>query len=220
MLYTKARSTQEVCQRELINKKISYKAACEAIVLLHNNGVLPIKDKKIALYGPGATKTIKGGTGSGEVKERYVVNILEGLVNEGFEITTMDWLNEYEEIYNRELSKFNKEKKKKVNLFNITGIMGQLALEFQAPVGSRITRKTIADTCVYVLCRQAGEAGDRKLEKGDYYLLDEEYEAIKKCASLYKNFILVINAGSSIDLSFVDEIKGISVQGERERILW
>ena len=209
MLYTKASSTQEVCQRELINKKISYKAACEAIVLLHNNGVLPIKDKKIALYGPGATKTIKGGTGSGEVKERYVVNILEGLVNKGFEITTMDWLNEYEAIYNRELSKFNKEKKKKVNLFNITGIMGQLALEFQAPVGSRITRKTIADTCIYVLCRQAGEAGDRKLEKGDYYLLDEEYEAIKKCASLYKNFILVINAGSSIDLSFVDEIKGI-----------
>ena len=167
------------------------------------------EDKKIALYGPGATKTIKGGTGSGEVKERYVVNILEGLVNKGLEITTMDWLNEYETIYNRELSKFNKEKKKKVNLFNITGIMGQLALEFQAPVGSRITRKTIADTCIYVLCRQAGEAGDRKLEKGDYYLLDEEYEAIKKCASLYKNFILVINAGSSIDLSFVDEIKGI-----------
>jgi beta-glucosidase-like glycosyl hydrolase len=50
MLYTKARSSQEVCQRELINKKISYKAACEAIVLLHNNGVLPIKDKKIAVW--------------------------------------------------------------------------------------------------------------------------------------------------------------------------
>ena len=110
MLYTKAKTTPTVNQRELRNKDISFKAACEGIVLLHNNGVLPLKDNKIALYGPGATKTIKGGTGSGEVKERYVVNILEGLVNKGLEITTMDWLNEYEAIYNRELSKFNKEK--------------------------------------------------------------------------------------------------------------
>ena len=87
MLYTKASFTQEVNERELLNKKISYKAACEAIVLLHNDGVLPLKNKKIALYGPGATKTIKGGTGSGEVKERKVVNILEGLTNNGFEIS-------------------------------------------------------------------------------------------------------------------------------------
>ena len=210
MLYTKAKYTQDANERELLNKKISYKAACEGIVLLHNDGTLPLKNKKIALFGPGATKTIKGGTGSGEVKERYVVNILEGLTNKGFEIMTLDWLNEYENIYKEKLEAFNNYKRKKVNLFNITGIMGQLAMEFQAPIGNKVVVNSLTDTCVYVLSRQAGEAGDRKLEKGDYYLLDEELDAIKTCASGYEKFILVINAGSSIDLSFIDEVAGIN----------
>lgn len=210
MLYTKASLTQETNERELRNKEISYRAACEAIVLLHNDGVLPLKEKKIALFGPGATKTIKGGTGSGEVKERHVVNILEGLLNHGFEITSLEWLDEYEKIYSEELAKFNNYKKKQVNIFNVTGIMSQLALEFQAPTGKPVTPSDETDTCIYVLSRQAGEAGDRKLSKGDYYLLDEELEAIKTCATLYKKFILLINAGSSIDMSFVDEVDGIN----------
>ena len=210
MLYTKASLTQEATERELLNRKVSYKAACEGIVLLHNDGVLPLKERNVALFGPGATKTIKGGTGSGEVKERYVVNILEGLTNHGFNITTLNWLNEYEKIYNEELVKFNKHKKKQVNLFNISGIMSQLAMEFQAPIGRGIEFVKESDACIYVISRQAGEAGDRKLEKGDYYLLDAELEAIRSCARLYKKFILIINAGSSIDMSFVDEVEGIN----------
>ena len=209
MLFTKAKTTQEVNQRELANKQISYEAACEAIVLLHNNGVLPLKNQKIALYGPGATKTIKGGTGSGEVKERYVVNILEGLKNKGFEITTMDYLNEYEKLYEEKLKEFNNYKKKQVNILKVTEIMSQLALEFQAPIAKIEKPNKDTDTCVYVISRQAGEAGDRKLEKGDYFLSDMELANIKTCAHSYKNFVLVINAGSSIDLSFVEEVNGI-----------
>jgi beta-glucosidase len=87
--------------------------------------------------------------------------------------------------------------------------MSQLALEFQAPVLEIEKLDDSTDTCLYVISRQAGEAGDRKLEKGDYYLSDAELINIKKCASIYKNFVLVINAGSSIDLSFVDEVSGI-----------
>jgi hypothetical protein len=40
--------------------------------------------------------TIKGGTGSGEVNERHSVTVLEGLQNRGFEVTTLDWIAEYE----------------------------------------------------------------------------------------------------------------------------
>ena len=209
MLFTKAKITQDVNQRELANRQVSYDAACEAIVLLHNNGVLPLKNKKIALYGPGATKTIKGGTGSGEVKERYVVNILEGLLKKGFEITTLDYLNNYEKLYEEKLKEFNDYKKKQVNIFKVTEIMSQLALEFQAPIANIDNPNKETDTCIYVISRQAGEAGDRKLEKGDYYLSDMELANIKTCAETYKNFVLMINAGSSIDLSFVEEVSGI-----------
>ena len=44
------------------------KVAPECMVLLKNDGVLPLSGTgKIALYGSGARRTIKGGTGSGDV---------------------------------------------------------------------------------------------------------------------------------------------------------
>ena len=102
MIYTRASYKNEETLRELENRKISYEAATEAIVLLKNdNGVLPLKSNKIALFGPGALMTIKGGTGSGEVKERRVISILEGLLDRQYEITSLEWLNEYKEVYDK-----------------------------------------------------------------------------------------------------------------------
>ena len=88
-------SDESVTAREFEHRRLAYEAACEGIVLLENDGTLPIKPGRIALYGSGAISTIKGGTGSGEVNERYSVNIYDGLVNAGFEITTGSWLDEY-----------------------------------------------------------------------------------------------------------------------------
>ena len=87
-LLTKASYDPAPNQRELDNLQIAYEAACESIVLLKNDGALPLQAKKIALYGGGASMTIKGGTGSGEVNERHCVTILEGLEDRGFTVTT------------------------------------------------------------------------------------------------------------------------------------
>ena len=63
--------------------------APEGVVLLKNEGVLPLSETgKLALYGSGARRTIKGGTGSGDVNVRHFVTIEEGLENAGFEITS------------------------------------------------------------------------------------------------------------------------------------
>ena len=78
-LLTKASWSNEVTQREKENLQVAYQAACESIVLLKNDGALPFSGKKVALYGPGVSMTIKGGTGSGEVNERHSVTILEAL---------------------------------------------------------------------------------------------------------------------------------------------
>ena len=98
-LLTKASYSGEVSEREKRNLEVAYRAACESMVLLKNEGVLPLQTKKVALYGPGVTRTIKGGTGSGEVNERHSVTILEGMENRGFEVTTKQWLNDYEDAY-------------------------------------------------------------------------------------------------------------------------
>lgn len=213
-LLTKASYSPDITQRESDNLQIAYKAACEGMVLLKNDGTLPFKTKKIALYGPGASMTIKGGTGSGEVNERHSVTILEGLEDRGFEITTKAWIADFEKSYAEAEAAYKEEKKKRVNILKPNSIMQMLFDNFRAPMGGVITEADAAasgtDTCIYVLSRQAGEGGDRKAEKGDMFLTDEETAAIRFCAEKFAHFLLVINCGSSIDMAFTEEIPGIN----------
>lgn len=213
-LLTKASRSDAVSQRERDNLQVAYRAACEGMVLLKNDGALPFKTKKVALYGPGASMTIKGGTGSGEVNERHSVTVLEGLTDRGFEITTQKWIKDFERGYDKALADYKEEKKKRINLLKLNDIMQMLFDNFKAPVGRAITDEDVTlsetDSCIYVLSRQAGEGGDRKAEKGDLYLTDEERTAIAFCAEKYAHFLLVINCGSSIDMAFADEIPGIN----------
>ncbi len=209
---TKASYSAKMNQREKKNLRLAYRAACESIVLLENDGVLPLQTRKIALYGSGASKTIKGGSGSGEVNERRSITILEGLEKAGFEITTRNWIEDYEKMYAEGKERFTSEKWKKL-LTNPANAMELLA-DYPGTEGRKITKQDYqesdTDTCVYVLSRQAGEGVDRKLEKGDFYITDIEKYNIRICAKGYKHFVLIINAGSQIDLSFVDEISGIN----------
>ena len=86
---------------EAQHRQLARRAASEGFVLLKNeNGILPFAPgKKLALYGAGASKTIKGGTGSGDVNERHSVSIREGMENAGFQVTTGEWIREFDEIY-------------------------------------------------------------------------------------------------------------------------
>ena len=79
MLRTKASYSPEMNEREKRNLQVAYRAACEGVVLLKNDAILPISAGKLALYGAGASHTIKGGTGSGEVNERHSVTILAAI---------------------------------------------------------------------------------------------------------------------------------------------
>ena len=86
---------QEPGEYEKRHREIAREAAAEGFVLLRNReGILPLSLKKpIALYGAGAEKTIKGGTGSGYVNYRHTVSIREGILNAGVRITTSDCLD-------------------------------------------------------------------------------------------------------------------------------
>lgn len=213
-MLTKASFSPDVTDRERENLQVAYQAACEGMVLLKNDGALPFKTKKVALFGPGASMTIKGGTGSGEVNERHSVTILEGLEDRGFEIMTRDWIADFENSYQQARAAYQAEKKKRVNILKVGSLMNMLLDDFRAPLGQEITEELVAatatDSCIYVVSRQAGEGGDRRAEKGDMFLTDEELSAIRFCAEHYENFLLVINCGSSIDMAFAQEIPGIN----------
>ena len=60
-------TSPEVSKRETEHRAIARRAAADGIVLLENNGILPLKPQRIALYGGGSRMTVKGGAGSGDV---------------------------------------------------------------------------------------------------------------------------------------------------------
>lgn len=218
----------EPTELELRNRSLAREAAAEGFVLLKNeNGALPLQNQKIALYGMGARLTVKGGLGSGSVEERYSVNIEDGLRNAGYEITSQDWLNDYDAEYASTYQTYHDMVEEKVK--GLTNPMQIIPLAhsfvYRYPSGRLVTRedveKSSTDTAIYVLMRQAGECNDRKLEKGDYYLTDIERENLRVLTESYTHTILVVNVGGHIDMEFLDEIPGIDavvlfVQGGEE----
>ena len=97
-----AAKESKLTQREIDNMALSRSLAGECVVLLKNeHQTLPLaKGGNIALYGNGARATVKGGTGSGDVNSRSVVNIEQGLEEAGYAVTTKGWLERFEAEYN------------------------------------------------------------------------------------------------------------------------
>lgn len=209
-LRTKAKFTDEITSLELANKELSYQAATEGIVLLENKGVLPLSAGKIALYGAGAARTIKGGTGSGEVIERHAVSIREGMKNRGFEIVTERWLERYDALWEQEREVFIAGMRRKLKKFNTEMLAEMLAADYRYPYGDAIRESDLSDEtdiCVYVLSRQSGEGSDRRQE--DFRLSDTERAHLQVCAEHYKHIILIVNTGASFDISFVKDFSAI-----------
>lgn len=207
----RATTNPNISEREKRNAALARKIGAEGIVLLENDGVLPLKVKKIALFGFGARHTCYGGTGSGENRPRYRVSIEQGLKNAGYEITTKTWLDDFDKIYDESYVVWRKElvaglkKCKKLLQMDYAS-----AHPFVPPFGRDITSKdkveSDTETAIYVLTRQAGEGADRKTEKGDYYIRDEEIIQLRQICDLYKNTILLLNVSGIIDLSFTKQL--------------
>ena len=212
-LLTKASHDGGVSQRERENLQVAYQAACEGMVLLKNDGALPLRTKKVALYGSGASRTIKGGSGAGEVNERHAVTILEGLRDRGFEITTQRWIADFEREYAAAGAAHQARRRNPANFLGSKAII-EMMDGFRAPCGPAITvadvEESATDACIYVLSRQAGERSDRRVERGDLLLSGEEEQAIRFCAEKYAHFVLVINSGSALDMAFAERIPGIN----------
>ena len=204
----------EVQPWEKEHRKVARRAAAEGIVLLKNeDNLLPLKaGSTVALYGAGAGRTIKGGTGSGDVNERENVSVFQGIKNAGFQVTTEDWIASYDKIYENARQEWKRSILSKtgegadtMDFFSVYS-----TTPFKMPAGDQVQKPAEdVDTAIYVLSRIAGEGSDRTADKGDYYLSDDEYQILADICAYYKNVIVLINAGAQVDLSFMDEFENI-----------
>lgn len=194
-----ATTSTEESEREIRNAALSMEAATQGMVLLENeNETLPLqKSGNIALFGSGAYYTVKGGTGSGDVNQRYTVNVEQGFTNAGYHVTSTDWISAYGEAWEAGYVESGQARNYMLDDLEIT----QEDIEKAKEGGT--------DTVVYVVARVSGESMDRKIEGGDYYLSDMEYANIQKCAENFEHCIVVLNVGGVIDTKFYEEIEGI-----------
>ena len=194
-----------VSEREKRSAEIARRAAAESMVLLKNEGLLPLrKGMHLALFGSGAQFTVKGGTGSGDVNPRKTVNVLEGLLNKGFDIVNADWIKDYETRYHnarqawKELILGDGSEEAKANFF-----FTYTDNPFYMPDGRSVADMDVngADAAVYVISRNAGENTDRKLAAGDYYLTGREMEDLEMLNSKEVPTVLLVNAGGPVELT-------------------
>lgn len=186
---------------ELANAELSRSAATEGMVLLENhNHALPLaKGSNVAVFGVGSYKTVKGGTGSGDVNNRYTINVRDGLTNAGFDITTSDaYYSAMKSAYDTKYPPSS------------SGSIFGPAIDY-ASVEQQLTRTTVkptapTDDAIFVVARNSGEGADRKSTAGDYLLTETELNDIQLIGQTYKNVTVVLNVGGVVDTSFFAEI--------------
>lgn len=203
--------------------ELSKKAATEGIVLLKNDGTLPLKaTDSVALFGKATIEYIKGGGGSGDVHCPYIRNIFDGFSKKEDENKIR--------IY-KPLVEFYKDyvKRESVNVLTQEQINARWDIvnnmEFcterddmtydtfaamhvkEADVPDELIKSASenSNAAIITISRFSAEGVDRRPIGNDYYLSELEKNLIDRCTELFEKVIIVINSGAVIDCEYFAE---------------
>lgn len=174
------------------------KMVSEGIVMLKNeNNALPLDtDKEVAVFGRIQFRYYKSGTGSGGmVNVTKVVNILDGLIDNGVKVNEK-LLGTYR--------KWDKE-----NPFDLgEGWGGEPWSQKEMPLDEGLVKETAksCETAIVIMGRTAGEEQDNRLEAGSYLLSDDEIEMLTVVRKHFKKVVLLLNVGNIIDMTDINRI--------------
>ena len=193
-------------------KEACRRAAAESFVLLKNDGdVLPLLETEtVALFGRVQYDTFFVGYGSGgDVNAHYTVSINRGIKNSG-----VIRINEaLDETYRKWV------KQNPVD----NGYWGHWPMGYdEMPLNEAVARRAAfeSDKAVVFIGRAAGEDRENTLEKGSYYLTDEEENMLRLVRKYFDKVAVILNVGNIIDMAWVETLAipavGICWQGGME----
>ena len=170
-------------------------AAAEGAVLLHNRVLPYAQDTKISVFGRVQLDWFCTGYGSGgDVNAPYLVSLLEGLencpdlqTNDKLAAIYRDWRKAHPADH---------------------GFWGNWPRSHpEMPLTEDMVRHARQETehAVIAIGRSSGEDRENTLEPGSYYLTEEETAMLRRVTAEFDNAVLVLNVGSVMDLSFLDE---------------
>lgn len=185
-------------------KELVRKTAAECMVLLKNeNGALPLNAGCLAVFGLGQLRTVKGGTGSGEVNNLTNINIIDGLRNcPAFSV--FEPLAAVYEQWDRDFPQV-------IRQFPALPDPSSPEMPLDASLVAQAASESGA--AILVISRVAGEGGDRKVARGDYLLQQAEIDMIRSVCDAFsgKPVVLLLNVCGVTDLSEVDPRVGAIV---------
>ena len=171
-------------------------AATEGIVLLENNGLLPIsKGSKLSVFGRVQYDYFYVGYGSGgEVHKPYAVSLIDGLkANSHFRIN-----EKVDQKYKAWCAENVPDE----------GEWGKWPTSFEEmPINEDFVKDATvnSDLALVVIGRSAGEDRESLLAPGSYYLTDAEKGMLDLVTNNFNKVVVVVDAGNTIDLSWVEE---------------
>ena len=190
--------------------QITRQSSTEGMVLLKNDGVLPIRNlKMVALFGVNSYDFMSGGLGSGAVNVPYVVDMVEGLRNVGVQTTPQ--LTDIYQSYVKYARLKLRADKNPIMWFLDTGTPKVEEIEISNRCIAHEVKE--ADAAIITIGRQAGEGLDREIE-GEFNLTTTEKDMIARVSDQFrplgKPVIVIINSGSVMETaSWRDRVDAI-----------
>lgn len=171
---------------------LSRRVATEGMVLLENNGTLPLKDgTTVALFGVGSLEYVMGGGGSGAVYPEYVRNIYDGFLEKSPRINIYEPISQFYYDYAAPLV----EQQKNNTILSEPIVPTELIEEASKN----------ADVAIITIHRYSGEGWDRSSEKGDFYLTDNEQRLVDEVTGAFRHSVAVLNVGGMVDVGWIRE---------------
>lgn len=157
------------------HEELALQAAREGIVLLKNNGILPLRSGSVLnLFGKGVRRFRGSAAGAGQINPRYRVEVLDAA--------------EPDFVLNRELADFYR-----------------LELDLCPPEDMLQRAKALSDTAVMFIERGARENKDNNTAKGGFYLTDEEEILLATLRRTFAHLVVILNVGHPIDVRFAEK---------------
>ncbi len=177
---------------------VTRQSATEGMVLLENNGVLPLANvASVAVFGCTAYDWIPGGTGSGNVNRAYTVSLLEGLANAGYAVDAS-----LKGAYEKHLAAEAEAAAAKAAGNPLAAFLSLGRPSELVPSAAQISACVASsDIALIALGRNSGEFLDRT--PADFNLSAAEHALIEKVCKAFhaagKKVVVVLNIGGVIE---------------------
>ncbi len=170
------------------------KAVSEGIVMLKNDGVLPLKQEdEVALFGRIQLHYYKSGTGSGGmVNVSHVVTIPEAL-RQGGKINE-ELFGIYDEWDSAHPFDFGE------------GWGAEPWCQEEMPLTDEIVQNAAktSSTAIVIIGRTAGEEMDNSEKKGAFLLTDTEEDMLRRVRAAFDKMVVLLNVPALFDMGFID----------------